>query len=95
MTGNLWAIHRHERDFPDPDRFCPGRFFKGNELFRDFPNDQGHMSFGWGRRICSGRPLAEQGVWIMVARLLWAFRIERATDKTTGMPTELDIFDYT
>ena len=53
------------------------------------------MSFGWGRRVCSGRPLAEQGTWIMVARLLWAFRIESATDAVTGKPLIPDIFDYT
>ncbi|KYG45255.1 hypothetical protein M433DRAFT_67689 [Acidomyces richmondensis BFW] len=95
ITGNLWAIHRNKTDFPDPDRFCPKRYLKDNHLYRPFPNERGHMAFGWGRRICSGRPLAEQGTQMMVARMLWGFRIESGTDASTGAPAKLDIFDYT
>ncbi|KAL2813371.1 cytochrome P450 [Aspergillus granulosus] len=25
VQGNVWAIHHHEREFPDPDRFNPDR----------------------------------------------------------------------
>lgn len=30
ITGNIWAIHRDEKDFPDPDRFEPDRFLGGS-----------------------------------------------------------------
>jgi len=53
------------------------------------------MTFGWGRRICSGQGLAEQGTFLTVARLLWAFKIEKAIDKTTGTEIPVDIFAYT
>jgi cytochrome P450 len=52
------------------------------------------MAFGWGRRVCAGQALAEQGTFISIARLLWAFKIEKATDKN-GEEIPVDIFDYT
>ncbi|KAH7010382.1 cytochrome P450 [Ilyonectria destructans] len=92
ITGNLWAIHRNPRDFPDPDTFRPERFLGGLE--RPYPNKKGHNAFGWGRRQCSGQPLAEQGLFITIARLLWAFSIKPGLDKQ-GNEVKLDIFAYT
>ena len=94
VQGNVWAIHHHAREFPEPDRFLPERFIKGSPYHRPFPGDRGYMTFGWGRRVCSGQALAEQGVWITVARLLWAFSINKATD-ARGQPVEVDIFAFT
>ncbi|OAL33083.1 Fumitremorgin C synthase [Fonsecaea nubica] len=39
FTGNMWAIHRNPRDFPEPDEFRPERFLKGQE--RPYPNARG------------------------------------------------------
>ncbi|KAK5525416.1 hypothetical protein LTR46_012208, partial [Exophiala xenobiotica] len=76
---NVWAIHRNPRDFPDPDVFRPERFYGGLE--RPYPNKQGHNPFGWGRRVCSGQPLAEQGLVMTIATLLWAFDIRPGLDE--------------
>ncbi|KAH6685762.1 cytochrome P450 [Plectosphaerella plurivora] len=92
ITGNLWAIHRNPRDFPEPDVFRPERFLGGLE--RPYPNKKGHNAFGWGRRQCSGQPLAEQGLFITFARLLWSFNMEPGVDDM-GRPAKLDIFAYT
>ncbi|MCJ1396871.1 hypothetical protein MMC11_000061 [Xylographa trunciseda] len=94
VQGNLWAIHRHARDFPSPDTFLPERFLEGSEYARPFPNERGYMTFGWGRRVCVGQALAEQGTFISVARLLWGFKIGKAVDEE-GREVEVDIFDYT
>ena len=94
VQGNVWAIHRNEKDFPEPDRFCPERFFEDHPLHRPFPNEKGYMTFGWGRRVCSGQGLAEQGTFLTVARLLWAFNIQKALDKN-GNEIPVDIFRYT
>ncbi|KAF2709910.1 cytochrome P450 [Pleomassaria siparia CBS 279.74] len=94
VQGNVWAIHRNEREFPEPDRFNPNRFIKESADARPFPGEKGYMTFGWGRRICSGQALAEQGTWLTVARLVWGFKIESALDKS-GKPIPVDIFDYT
>lgn len=94
VQGNVWAIHHHEREFPDPDRFAPERYLQGSELARPFPGERGYMTFGWGRRVCSGQALAEQGTWLSVARMLWGFRIEKARDGE-GREIPVDINDYT
>ncbi|GAB7354615.1 hypothetical protein MBLNU459_g5053t1 [Dothideomycetes sp. NU459] len=94
VQGNTWAIHHNEREFPEPDRFNPDRYMKDNPNARPFPNEKGYMSFGWGRRMCSGQGLAEQGTFISIARLLWAFRIEKAKDDK-GKEIPVDIFAYT
>ncbi|KIW10511.1 hypothetical protein PV08_11475 [Exophiala spinifera] len=94
VQGNVWAIHRNENNFPDPDRFCPERFFEDHPLHRPFPNEKGYMTFGWGRRVCSGQGLAEQGTFLTVARLLWAFNIQKALDEN-GNEIPVDIFKYT
>jgi cytochrome P450 len=92
--GNVWAIHRNEEDFPDPDRFQPERFLKDSPHHRPFPNERGYMTFGWGRRVCAGQALAEQGTFISVARLLWAFNIQKGLDES-GNEIPVDIFSYT
>ncbi|KAL2864126.1 cytochrome P450 [Aspergillus lucknowensis] len=94
VQGNVWAIHHHEREFPDPDRFNPDRYVPGSADSRPFPGEKGYMTFGWGRRVCSGQGLAEQGTFITIARLLWGFRIEKARDKH-GNEIPVDIFDFT
>ncbi len=77
ITGNLWSIHRNPSEFPEPDVFKPERFITRE---RPFPNKKGHNAFGWGRRQCSGQPLAEQGLFLTFARLLWAFEIRPGLD---------------
>ena len=94
VQGNVWAIHRNEREFPDPDRFLPERYLEDSEFKRPFPGERGYMTFGWGRRVCSGQALAEQGTWITVARVLWGFKISKAKDEN-GVEIPVDIFAYT
>ncbi|KIY00149.1 uncharacterized protein Z520_03834 [Fonsecaea multimorphosa CBS 102226] len=93
ITGNVWAIHRHPREFPEPDNFRPERYLGGPEQ-RPYPNKQGHNAFGWGRRQCSGQPLAEQGLFLTIATLLWAFDFKPGLDEN-GNEVKLDIFAYT
>jgi cytochrome P450 len=94
VQGNVWAIHHNEREFPDPDRFNPNRYLKEDPENRPFPNERGYMTFGWGRRVCSGQGLAEQGTFITIARLLWVFNIQKALGPD-GKEIPVDIFDYT
>ncbi|KAF2740094.1 cytochrome P450 [Polyplosphaeria fusca] len=94
VQGNVWAIHHNEREFPDPDRFNPYRHMKDHPDWRPFPGEKGYMTFGWGRRVCSGQALAEQGTWLTVARLVWGFKISPALD-AQGIPIPVDIFNYT
>lgn len=86
FTGNMWAIHRHEREFPCPDEFRPERFLSDdegeeNEWKRPYPNKSGINAFGWGRRVCSGQPLAEQGLLYSLTRLIWALEVRPGLDE--------------
>lgn len=89
FTGNVWAIHRNERDFPDPDDFRPERFLvdeKGQwQDGRKYPNKYGMNPFGWGRRQCSGQPLAEQGLLFSLGRMIWAFDIKPGLDENVSL----------
>ena len=59
IVGNLWAIHRNPRNFPDPNGFDPERYLETGERKRPYPNAREHNVFDWGRRAGSSQPLAE------------------------------------
>lgn len=40
-------------------------------------------AFGYGRRVCTGRALAEQTGWLLIAQTLSVFRIAPAWDEKT------------
>ena len=50
----------------------------------------GHVSFGFGRRICVGKDLATESLFIDTVRILWAAKLERARDDN-GKEVVLDI----
>jgi cytochrome P450 len=93
MLGNLWAIHLNPEDFYDPNKFRPERFLDGS--LANYPQAQGHSAFGWGRRVCPGQLVAEQGLFITISRILWGFKISYAIDKETGKEIPVDIDAYT
>ncbi|KAG6826714.1 hypothetical protein H0H92_014761 [Tricholoma furcatifolium] len=71
------AINLDENVYSEPYLFNPSRFLprpEGNEEPRPFDNE----AFGFGRRICPGRHLAEGSVWIAIASILATFNIKRA-----------------
>lgn len=72
VIANHWAITREKEVFgpTDVEEFAPERFLGGREL----PT----VGFGYGRRICPGRHVARNSLWITIARLLWAFDIKPA-----------------
>ncbi len=50
----------------------------------------GHVSFGFGRRICVGKDLANESLFINTARILWAAELARPQDES-GKEVPLDI----
>ncbi|KIJ24441.1 hypothetical protein M422DRAFT_274789 [Sphaerobolus stellatus SS14] len=66
IIGNAWALLHNETDFgPNPDKFDPERYLIPG--VRD-PGNTG--AFGFGRRICPGRYMAINSVFLAIASIL-------------------------
>ncbi|KAM5343952.1 hypothetical protein ACJ41O_012489 [Fusarium nematophilum] len=92
IIGNLYAISRNPREYPQPQRFWPERFMDGFDR-PAYPNKRGHNTFGWGRRVCSGEALAQQSLYFTIVTLLWAFHIRPGLD-AEGKEVALDADAY-
>ncbi|KAJ7224125.1 cytochrome P450 [Mycena pura] len=95
VYANIYAMTTDPAVFPDPDEFRPERFLETSDprlLNFDIP-------FGFGRRLCPGKHVALQTVYISIVRILWAFNtlpssnaegkpiLPSADDFTTGLIT--------
>ncbi|KZS91063.1 cytochrome P450, partial [Sistotremastrum niveocremeum HHB9708] len=80
VIANLWTISRDETIYPNPIEFRPERFLTkehGGDCATqdDIPMDPSKINFGYGKRGCPGRHLAELGVWLSVAMSLAVYNI--------------------
>lgn len=69
-----WFLHDPKTHL-DPEAFDPERFLPP----RNEPDPTNH-AFGYGRRICPGRFVAADSMFITIARMLAVFDITRAVD---------------
>ncbi|OCB89192.1 cytochrome P450 [Sanghuangporus baumii] len=83
LYGNVWAMLRDPKRYPDPDKFIPDRWLPA--YGEEPPLEADKMAFGFGRRICPGRFFAENSIFIGVASILATFNIEKAVDEH-GVP---------
>ncbi len=74
------AILHDEDVYPEPTRFNPDRYFKDGKWNPDVP-DPTPVVFGFGRRICPGRFLLRESMWIAVAMILSTLTISKAVDE--------------
>lgn len=65
--------------YPDPELFRPERFLKPNEE----PSPYDYV-FGFGRRICPGRLLADSTLFLTIAQSLAVFDIGKPINRQTG-----------
>ena len=71
--------------YPEPESFKPERFIDSDGSLRDDPVLT--TLFGFGRRICPGRHLADATIFIVIASLLSVFNIKKGND-TNGRPDD-------
>ncbi|KAH0828054.1 cytochrome P450, partial [Lanmaoa asiatica] len=64
------AISRDPIKFPEPEKFKPERFLQENS----HSVDELSFAFGFGRRVCVGRHVADASLWISIVSLLAVFR---------------------
>ena len=74
--------------YPEPDSFKPERFINPDGSLRDDPVVT--SLFGFGKRICPGRHLADATIFIVIASFLSVFNIKG--DGTEGGP---DVYPFT
>ena len=76
---NMRTIHSEPDVFgSDAARFNPNRYLDESRQVKVLDGrEDGHLTFGFGRRICPGRYVAEGTLAIDIATLLWAMRFER------------------
>ncbi|VDB83458.1 unnamed protein product [Peniophora sp. CBMAI 1063] len=77
VFANVWEMNHDPATFGDDAHlFNPDRFLnEKGELLTTLPGskDDGHYAFGFGRRICVGKHVANNSLFIDIAISLWAF----------------------
>jgi cytochrome P450 len=92
--ANAWHCN-HDREVfgEDADEFRPERHLDENGELLPGPfetNQAGHVTLGFGRRICVGKDLANESLFINTARILWAAKLDRSRDEN-GKQVPLDV----
>ncbi|EJU00730.1 cytochrome P450 [Dacryopinax primogenitus] len=92
VVANLYGIGRDPKLYSDGERFDPARFIDKNgqlkQPARDSKDD--YLCFGHGRRICLGKDISIESLWITFAYLLWAFDIKKRRDSNGD---EVNVFE--
>ncbi|KAI8178409.1 O-methylsterigmatocystin oxidoreductase [Colletotrichum sp. SAR 10_77] len=75
LLPNIWHFTHDPDVWGQPDEFRPERFLSGQE--QESALDPHKIVFGFGRRICPGRILADNALFINVAQSLAVFDIRK------------------
>jgi len=95
MIANVWNLNRDPEIYgADAAHFNPARFLdtKG-EVTSCAPEtkEEGHVTYGFGRRVCVGKHVANNSLFIDFAMMLWACRIEPGKDEGGNViPIDVD-----
>ncbi|KAF6750546.1 cytochrome P450 [Ephemerocybe angulata] len=79
VIASIYTMSQDAETFPEPDKFRPERYLENPQLPYSF-------LFGFGRRVCPGLHIAQNSLFILFSRILWAFDVLPPTD-VTGTPT--------
>jgi cytochrome P450 len=78
VLPNVWAMLHDETCYPNPMEFDPDRFVDQEQNMKLGINKFPQAAFGFGRRLCPGRWLAMDSVWMAVASILTVYTVEKA-----------------
>ena len=92
--ANAWHMNRDPEIFGENvEDFEPARYLDASgdiaPGLTDLKKD-GHFTYGFGSRICVGRAMADNSLFINIAILLWAMNFERKKD-ASGRFLPLDV----
>ncbi len=95
--ANVWHMNRDPEIYGEnAAHFDPARYLDASGLSGGIApgppdtKEEGHVSYGFGRRQCPGRYAANNSLFIEIAVMLWAMKIERKTD-ASGQLLPLDV----
>jgi fumagillin biosynthesis cytochrome P450 monooxygenase len=78
MTLMTFRAFLHDpKVYKNPEQFLPERYLGDNPE----PSPEKSGQFGYGRRICPGKGLADQSGWLLIAQTLSAFNIRQKKDQ--------------
>lgn len=79
---NHRGITRNEELYPEPERFMPERFWGRMDSEAAHQVDS---VFGFGRRVCPGRELAESSMFLLISNIIATMDLAKAVDEA-GVP---------
>lgn len=79
----VYAIHRHEKLWVQPNSFNPDRFI--DESSHDVNRIFSFLAFSSGPRFCAGRPLAEMELKVIMSMLIRSFQFRPANSDDVGL----------
>jgi len=94
VLTNIWQMNHDPEVYSDPMSFRPERFMGPKPEM-----DPAEACFGFGRRICPGRVLADASIFISCAMVLAVFNVSKYsedgfidTDQSTGTISHPSVF---
>ncbi|KAJ5193030.1 Cytochrome P450 [Penicillium cf. viridicatum] len=78
IVPNTWSFNNDPTIYPNPRDFEPGAL------------DPGDVSFGFGRRVCPGRLIAETSIFLIIAHTLAVFDIRKPAENGEETKSTLD-----
>ncbi|THU98401.1 cytochrome P450, partial [Dendrothele bispora CBS 962.96] len=75
IFANIWAMTHSPTTFKDPDAFMPERHLPQKD--GKFESINSILAYGFGRRICVGRWMADDTIWFTIATVLATTKISK------------------
>ncbi|KAF8837463.1 cytochrome P450 [Paxillus ammoniavirescens] len=72
IVPNIWAMTRNENKYPNASEFIPERFI---DPAGGLTTDTVDFVWGFGRRVCAGRHVADASLWAGMVSILATFRL--------------------
>ncbi|TEA15638.1 O-methylsterigmatocystin oxidoreductase [Colletotrichum sidae] len=76
LMPNIWWFAHDPEVYKDPMEFRPERFLEGPQGRKPEPDPRKYV-FGFGRRVCAGKNLAENSLFLNFAQSLAVFNIDK------------------
>ncbi|KAF8210955.1 cytochrome P450 [Mycena galopus ATCC 62051] len=76
VIANAWCVDVFQVMYPDPYSFEPERFLLNGKLNPEVRSPE--AAFGFGRRMCPGRHMAHDSLWLNIVSILATFNITKS-----------------